>query len=71
MNNKAPQDIERYLVKKAVDIVNAASEFEDKNVQERLNILKEQLRLIWLDAHSDGYELGFEHGVNQQLGIDI
>ena len=71
MTNRTPEEIERYLTRKAVEVVNGAAEYDGLNVQEGLNHLKEQLRRIWLDAHSDGYELGFEHGVNQQLGIDI
>lgn len=69
MINKTPADIESYLVRKSVQIVNDAANYEDETIQSRLNILKETLRKIYLDGCEDGFELGFEAGVNQQLGL--
>lgn len=69
MKNKTPQDTEKYLSRMAVQIVNDAANYDKLLIQERLNKLKDTLRIIYLDGCEDGFELGFESGVNQQLGL--
>ena len=78
MSDDKQKKIIKYIDWKFFELLDMASNWDIEKIgidrgyaTKEAEELKKYIRSIYAKAHDDGFQLGFEEGLNQQLGIDI